>query len=62
MHSDGRTRYLRVASQIVLGLFLVSAGVSHLTVSRFEFQVERQPRGDLRLELEATHRQVAHAC
>ena len=40
MHSDGRTRYLRVASQVVLGLFLVSAGVSHLTVSRFEFQAQ----------------------
>jgi len=37
MHFAGRTRYFRVASQIVLGLFLVSAGVSHLTVSRFEF-------------------------
>ena len=40
MHFAGRTRYLRVASQVVLGLFLVSAGVSHLTVSRFEFQAQ----------------------
>ena len=38
--SRGLTRYLRAASQRALGLFLVSAGVSHLTVSRREFQAQ----------------------
>ena len=38
--SRGLTRYLRAASQLALGLFLVSAGVSHLTVSRLEFQAQ----------------------
>ena len=38
--SRGLTRYLRAASQLALGLLLVSAGVSHLTVSRLEFQAQ----------------------
>ena len=37
---EGLTRYLRVVSQLALGVFLVSAGVSHLTVSRLEFQAQ----------------------
>ncbi|MEY2732101.1 MAG: hypothetical protein RLZZ588_826 [Chloroflexota bacterium] len=37
---EGLTRYFRVVSQLALGVFLVSAGVSHLTVSRLEFQAQ----------------------
>jgi uncharacterized membrane protein len=33
-------RSLRAVSQVVLGVVLVSAGVSHLTVSRVEFQAQ----------------------
>jgi uncharacterized membrane protein len=37
---QGLLRSLRVASQVALGVVLVSAGVSHLTVSRVEFQAQ----------------------
>jgi uncharacterized membrane protein len=36
----GLLRSLRAVSQVVLGVVLVSAGVSHLTVSRVEFQAQ----------------------
>jgi uncharacterized membrane protein len=37
---EGLLRSLRAVSQVVLGVVLVSAGVSHLTVSRVEFQAQ----------------------
>ena len=37
---QGLLRSLRVVSQVALGVVLVSAGVSHLTVSRVEFQAQ----------------------
>lgn len=37
---DGLLRSLRAVSQVALGVVLVSAGVSHLTVSRVEFQAQ----------------------
>ena len=37
---QGLLRSLRAVSQVVLGVVLVSAGVSHLTVSRVEFQAQ----------------------
>ena len=37
---EGLLRSLRVVSQVALGVVLVSAGVSHLTVSRVEFQAQ----------------------
>ena len=37
---DGLLRSLRAVSQVALGVVLVSAGVSHLTVSRIEFQAQ----------------------
>jgi uncharacterized membrane protein len=37
---QGLLRSLRVVSQVALGIVLVSAGVSHLTVSRVEFQAQ----------------------
>ena len=37
---QGLLRLLRVVSQVALGIVLVSAGVSHLTVSRVEFQAQ----------------------
>ncbi len=44
MWAHARTRrltgWLRAASQIALGLLLTSAGISHLTVSRLEFQAQ----------------------
>jgi uncharacterized membrane protein len=36
----GLLRSVRAVSQVVLGVVLVSAGVSHLTVSRVEFQAQ----------------------
>ncbi len=36
----GLLRSLRVVSQVALGVVLISAGVSHLTVSRVEFQAQ----------------------
>ena len=36
----GLLRSLRAVSQVALGVVLVSAGVSHLTVSRVEFQAQ----------------------
>ena len=36
----GLLRSLRAVSQVALGVVLVSAGVSHLTVSRIEFQAQ----------------------
>ena len=37
---QGLLRSLRAVSQVALGVVLVSAGVSHLTVSRVEFQAQ----------------------
>jgi uncharacterized membrane protein len=37
---EGLLRSLRAVSQVALGVVLVSAGVSHLTVSRVEFQAQ----------------------
>ena len=37
---EGLLRSLRAVSQVALGVALVSAGVSHLTVSRIEFQAQ----------------------
>lgn len=37
---EGLLRSLRAVSQVALGGVLVSAGVSHLTVSRVEFQAQ----------------------
>lgn len=37
---DGLLRSLRAVSQVALGVVLVSAGVSHLTGSRVEFQAQ----------------------
>ena len=37
---NGLLRSLRAVSQVALGVVLVSAGVSHLTVSRVEFQAQ----------------------
>ena len=37
---QGLLRSLRAVSQVALGVVLVSAGVSHLTVSRAEFQAQ----------------------
>ncbi len=37
---QGLLRSLRAVSQVALGVVLVSAGVSHLTVSRIEFQAQ----------------------
>ena len=37
---EGLLRSLRAVSQVALGVVLVSAGVSHLTVSRAEFQAQ----------------------
>ena len=37
---EGLLRSLRAVSQVALGVVLVSAGVSHLTVSRIEFQAQ----------------------
>ena len=37
---EGLLRSLRAGSQVALGVVLVSAGVSHLTVSRIEFQAQ----------------------
>lgn len=37
---NGLLRSLRAVSQVALGVVLVSAGVSHLTVSRIEFQAQ----------------------
>ena len=37
---QGLLRSLRAVSQVALGVMLVSAGVSHLTVSRVEFQAQ----------------------
>ena len=37
---EGLLRSLRAVSQFALGVVLVSAGVSHLTVSRVEFQAQ----------------------
>ena len=37
---EGLLRSLRTVSQVALGVVLVSAGVSHLTVSRIEFQAQ----------------------
>jgi uncharacterized membrane protein len=37
---EGLFRSLRAVSQVALGVVLVSAGVSHLTVSRIEFQAQ----------------------
>ena len=37
---QGLLRSLRAMSQLALGVVLVSAGVSHLTVSRAEFQAQ----------------------
>ena len=37
---EGLLRSLRAVSQVALGFVLVSAGVSHLTVSRVEFQAQ----------------------
>jgi len=37
---EGLLRSLRAVSQVALGVALVSAGVSHLTVSRVEFQAQ----------------------
>ena len=36
----GLLRSLRAVSQVALGVVLVSAGVSHLTLSRIEFQAQ----------------------
>lgn len=36
----GLLRLLRAMSQVALGTFLLSAGASHLTVSRLEFQAQ----------------------
>jgi uncharacterized membrane protein len=36
----GLLRSLRAMSQVALGTFLLSAGASHLTVSRLEFQAQ----------------------
>lgn len=36
----GFAQYLRAVSQVALGAFLLSAGASHLTVSRLEFQAQ----------------------
>ena len=36
----GLLRSVRAVSQVALGVVLVSAGVSHLTVSRIEFQAQ----------------------
>ena len=40
---QGLLRSLRAVSQVALGVVLVSAGVSHLTVSRVEFQAQVPP-------------------
>ena len=37
---QGLLRLLRSVSQVALGVVLLSAGVSHLTVSRIEFQAQ----------------------
>ena len=37
---QGLLRSLRAVNQVALGVVLVSAGVSHLTVSRVEFQAQ----------------------
>jgi uncharacterized membrane protein len=37
---QGLLRSLRAVSQVALGVVLLSAGVSHLTVSRVEFQAQ----------------------
>ena len=37
---EGLFRSLQAVSQVALGVVLVSAGVSHLTVSRIEFQAQ----------------------
>ena len=37
---EGLLRSLRAVCQVALGVVLVSAGVSHLTVSRVEFQAQ----------------------
>jgi uncharacterized membrane protein len=40
LSTSPRMNLLRAVSQLGLGLLLVSAGVSHLTVSRVEFQAQ----------------------
>ena len=40
LNRHGLLRSLRAMSQVALGTFLLSAGASHLTVSRLEFQAQ----------------------